>query len=340
MDEYQIAKQKVLPYIINALKWPEKLVSNYGRVPVQMGVDTKWADLVCYISQGWSFVPWIVFEVKQPSVGVEQAIPQAESYSLILGAPYFCVTDGTDYKYYATGKSQGKSIGLKGMPPTPNDVYINIGLDNPVFPSNIDNLIDLFILGLKNEKKFYEDTMFHHNSTIGLYNEIFMQLNNISPQKIKDCFEEYIMLKTPNRLQIYKEIDINFSKIKSLLKFIKNFDIDPVLGIQELLSNDMIKIKGGGIFFITQLLAGAHPDEYIVLEENISKSLLHLGIVDIVVKNDTANGYIYINDICKKLYNSKMKKKLYSEGFDIGLASVHNFLWHYYVHYLNTNRWY
>lgn len=340
MDEYQIARQKVIPYIINTLQWPENLVSNYGRVPVQMGVDTKWADLVCYISQGWSFVPWIVFEVKQPSVGVEQAIPQAESYSLILGAPFFCVTDGIDYKYYFTGKSQGKSIALQNMPPIPNDIYINVGLDNTPFPSNIDNLIDLFIVGLKSEKNFYEDTLFHHNSTIGLYNNIFMQLNNILPQNVKDCLDKYAMLKTPNRLQIYNEIDNNFTKIKSLLEFIKHFDIDPVLGIQVLMNDDKYKIKGGGIFFITQLLAGAHPDEYIVLEENISKSLLHLGIIDIVVKNDTANGYIYINDICKKLYDNKIKKKLQSEGFDIGLASVHNFLWHYYVHYLKTKRWY
>jgi len=182
--------------------------------------------------------------------------------------------------------------------------------------------------------------MFHHNSIIELYNNVFMQLDNTLSQNIKDCFDKHIMLKTPNRLLIYKEIDNDFSRIKAMLDFIKYFNIDPVQGIQELMTNSKYKIKGGGIFFITQLLAGAHPDEYIVLEENISKSLFHLGIVDIMVKNDTANGYIYINDICKKLYNNKIKKKLHSEGFNIGLVSVHNFLWHYYVHYSKTNRWY
>jgi len=37
MKEYEVAKEKVLPYIRVNLGWPEYLISSYGRVPVQVG---------------------------------------------------------------------------------------------------------------------------------------------------------------------------------------------------------------------------------------------------------------------------------------------------------------
>lgn len=105
------------------------------------------------------------------------------------------------------------------------------------------------------------------------------------------------------------------------------------------IESNSLKIRGGGIFFITQLLAAAHPDEYVVLEENVSKALRHLGITDIFVQNDTGNGYIYINEICKKLYRDKLKNRL--KDFDFGMsAATHNFLWHYYVHYRENGIWF
>jgi len=41
-------------------------------------------------------------------------------------------------------------------------------------------------------------------------------------------------------------------------------------------------------------------------------------------QNDTANGYIYINEICKKLYKEKLEDRLKEWGF--GLQATHNFL--------------
>ena len=147
------------------------------------------------------------------------------------------------------------------------------------------------------------------------------------------------MIKTPNRRLIFKQIDEDFPKILRFLEFIDDFKGDPVNNINLLLNDSKdYKIKGGGIFFITQLLAGAHPNEYVVLEENVSKSLRYLGVTDILVKNDTANGYVYINRICKKLYHDKLEQGL--SEYDFGLPAVHNFLWHYYVHYRIKNLWY
>lgn len=49
MNEYEIAIKKVLPYFRDKYGWPEKLISSYGRVPIQIGMSTVWADYVCYI---------------------------------------------------------------------------------------------------------------------------------------------------------------------------------------------------------------------------------------------------------------------------------------------------
>lgn len=87
MKEYEIAVEKVLPHICEKLGWPEQLISAYGRVPVQIGSSMVWADFVCYIKKEQKAAPWLLFEVKQPGTSLEQALPQAESYSLILDSP-------------------------------------------------------------------------------------------------------------------------------------------------------------------------------------------------------------------------------------------------------------
>lgn len=338
MNEYEIATEIVLPYIREKLNWPEKLISTYGRVPVQIGGGTVWADFVCYISKGQKAVPWLLFEVKQSVVSLEQAFPQAESYSLIIGAPFFCVTDGVEFKFYMTGTSQGNSIGLRSLPPIPSSDYLATGVDYISFPPQIDNLIDLFIVGLQEESKFLEDTKWHDESVRNLHEKVFDKIDSISSQELKENLEKNIMIKPPNKNQIFKQIDENFDKFKEMLKFIRDFSGDAISNINKLLDKSgSLYVRGGGIFFITQLLSGAHPNQYIVLEENVARALRSLGVTDILVKNDTANGYVYINEICKKLFNDKMEHRLKKYGF--GLVAVHNFLWHYYVNYLNSKKW-
>lgn len=94
MSEYATAKQQVLPYLYNELKWPPALISDYGRVPVSMGGTTVWADFVCYISRESRAIPWLLVEVKKKDSSFDAAFSQAESYSLMLRAPFFLVTNG------------------------------------------------------------------------------------------------------------------------------------------------------------------------------------------------------------------------------------------------------
>ena len=341
MNEYEVANNQVLPYIQEALDWPKELISPYGRVPVQVGGSTVWADFVCYINQDHKLIPWLLIEVKRPGIGlISEAIPQAESYSLILNAPFFCVTDGKEYEYYITGNSQGKSISLDGPPPSPTDEYLQSGIHHILFPNQIDDIIELFINGLKNEKRFLDDTKGHYTSTHNIHQNIFQRLGDITPLELKTILKENIMMKTPNRIQLFQQIDADFDRVIKIFKFINELENGPIEVLNKLLAkNGKYNLKYCGIFTFTQLLAGAHPSEFIILKEEVSSTLKLLNITDIIVRNDTVNGYIYINDICIKLYKEKMRRKLIEHDLDYGLASVHNLLYHYYRHYRVKQIW-
>ena len=342
MKEYEVALEKVLPFLRDQLGWPEELISSYGRTPVQVGATTVWADYVCCMSQGQKLVPWLLVEVKQAGVGLEEeAIPQAESYSLILNSPFFCVTDGDVFKFFVTGSSQGKSIRIESLPPKPSSEFLKGDIKDIFFPPHLDTLVDSFILGLKNENRFRGDTEWHDDATKRLYQRVFSRIDSISARELKDSFDENLMLKPPNKRQLFRQIDEDFDKFRKVLKFIRDFKGDAVVNISKLLDRKGdLHLERGGIFFVTQLLAGAHPNAYVVLEENVSRSLRFLKVTEILVKNDTVNGYMYVNEICKKLHKEKMKLKLHNNGFDFGLAAVHNFLWHYYVHYRKEGKWF
>lgn len=339
MNEYEIATTRVRPYLTDTLRWPDQLISNYGRVPVQIGGATVWADLVCYISDHQRATPWLLVEVKRPGESIEQAVPQAESYAIILGARFFAVTDGDNYQYYMTGASQGRAIRLDGASTLPATSHLETGAEFIHFPSVLDSLADQFVIGLQKEPKFLDDTKYHDRCSKQLNEKIFQQLGKTTQQGLKQAIEDHFMMKTPNRNTIFGEIDNNFPKVQKFLEFIADFSGDPVKNINYLCDDSSApKIRGGGLFFITQLLAAAHPDKYVVLEENVSKALRHLGVIDILVQNDTGNGYVYINEICKKLYQDKLKNRL--KEFDFGMsAATHNFLWHYYVHYREKHIW-
>ena len=339
MNECEVAMGKVLHYLQGHFKWPGELISAYGRVPVQIGSQTVWGDFVCYISKAQKAVPWLLVEIKKPGIPLSHAIPQAESYSLILDAPFFCVTDGSQFDFYMTGESQGKSVKFQGLPPIPSSEYLSrIEIS---FPAQVDDIIELFMDGLKRDGKFFDDTKKHDEDSKQLHEKVFQRIDSISLQELKAVFREHIMMKTPNKNSVFGLIDEDFDRFKKVLMFLRDFTGDPVVSINKLLDkSDDLYFKGGGIFFVSQLLAGAHPDKYVVLEENISSALRDLAVVDILVKNDTANGYVYVNEICKKLFKDKLEQRLKAEGYGFGLAAVHNLLWHYYAFYRIEKKWF
>jgi len=193
---------------------------------------------------------------------------------------------------------------------------------------------------LKENEKFLKDTKEHHEILKYLREHVLNQIDNLTAAQLKERLTGKLMLRVP--AIFFSQIDDNLSQVKSFLHFIVDFmktEGDSLEKLNSLLEeNSSLRIKGLGICGISQFLAAAYPNEFIVLEDNISKAIRHLNITDVLVKQDTANAYLYINEICKKMHDEKMKERL--KQYDFGLPAVHNFLWHYYKHYLSQGIWY
>ena len=187
--------------------------------------------------------------------------------------------------------------------------------------------------------KFLKDTRDHHKAAQKLNRQVFNRLDELQLKEFTECITENVMKKPPNLKLILNEINNDFPKVKRYLEFIRNFngnpeDIDRLLDI-----SNSLHIKGAGLFFTTQVLAGAHLNEYVVFENNIYETLQHLDIVDMGSKVATGSRYMVINAICKWLYEEKFKERM-EESYKFGLQSVHNFLWHYYYHQIKgEGRW-
>jgi hypothetical protein len=124
----------------------------------------------------------------------------------------------------------------------------------------------------------------------------------------------------------------------SFLRFIREFSGDPEENLEALFdtTNDL-HISGIGPFAISQFLACAHPREYAIIEDRMVNTMKNLNLIDTKVKSDTPRGYLYINEICKKLYTdifrSKIAKNKDRLGFkiddDFSLIVIHEFFWEY-----------
>lgn len=345
MAEGTVAKNKVLPYLTRKLKWPSDLISGYGRVPVEVGRSTMWADFVFYIADGQRATLWLLVEVKRPGVKTEDAVCQAESYSLVLRSPFFCIADGEEYDFYLTGPSQGRSVKLATPPPIPSQrEHLPKTLDYVWFSPLVDKAVDDFFEGLRKEPAFLDDTQQHHNDLILLQDKVFNQLDSVSPQAVKDALNAMSMnTKTPNLNKIFEHIDTDFSRVKRVLKLLRDMGSTPdddVTIINTLLDKSQrgLHIEGLGIFFISQLLAAAHPTRYLVVHEREVRALRELGLMDLLVRQDTANGYVYVSNICRLLFERKMKPRL--DEYNFGLEAVANFLFHYYKYYRIHRKWY
>lgn len=347
MDEYEIATTKVIPYLKEQLKWPAALISEYGRVPIQVGTSIAWADLVCYLAWRNRPSPYLLVEVKQESEDLEQWAPQAESYALMLGALFFAITDGTKYLFYLTGRSQGNSVRLQSKTniPLPSKGHLPANMDFVSFPPELDPLVELFFQALRSDTEFLKDTLWHSKCLEYWNKNVFANLDRITKEDLRRGVDKYMMPgRKPIEQALLETIDGNYGKIKKVLRFIAEWQGDPVQNLNRLLDyGSSLHIKMLGLFIITQLLAAAHPGDYVVMQDSIASALKDLRMTDVVVKTGVANGYFYVNDICKRIYRDKLESRI--EKMNLGLAkgfelvAVHNFLWHYYEYYKKGKHW-
>ena len=346
-DEHEVATTEVLPHLTDRVKWPAALISEYGRVPVQVGTSIAWADFVCYLAWRDRPSPYLLVEVKQKGEDLEQWVPQAESYALMLGAPFFVVTDGTKYLFHLTGRSQGNSVRLRSRTsiPLPCAHCLPGTIDFVSYPPELDPIVELFFQALKDDTKFLEDTVWHSKCLEYWNRSIFADLDRVTRKQLRTGVERYMMPgRQPVRISFLKAIDDDFAKIKRVLRFIADWKGDPVQNLNRLLdTNSDLHITMLGPFIVTQLLAAAHPRDFGVLQDSIAKALKDLKMTHVVVKTGVANGYVYTNDICKRIYRDKLEGRV--EKANLGLATgfefvlVHNFLWHYYEYYKKGKPW-
>ena len=144
--------------------------------------------------------------------------------------------------------------------------------------------------------------------------------------------------KPPNRNNVFSEVDTDFEKVKLFLRFMRDFKGTPQENLTRLFNeNDELHIKGMGPFITSQFLAGAHPKEYAIIQDRMVNTMKKLKLIDVKVHSNTPNGYLYINDRCKKLLNDVFKKKIGENkdklGFrvdeDFGMVVMHEFFWEY-----------
>ncbi len=369
MNEKEIAEQKVIPYL-EKLGWPKSLISQYGRVPVQMGTDVNWADIVLLIvDQNVSAIPYLVVEVKQRLDNLSEVLAQTDSYSKFLDTTYFLITDGTDYIFYQR-KPTGGYMKISSVP-IPDKEHLTITQNTKFKPGIIlcstialneekitiqyskelhERIDEYFNLVSKGMHYFGEggyslrlDMIWHYLAIKRLNNLIHKKIDSLEPEDFKKYIERsdlhsIMCNKPPNINNIFFEVDKNFDKIKEFLRFIKEFEGDPEENLEKLLGrNSDLHIKGMGVFVVSQFLAGSHPRSYTIVEDRMINTMKELGLIDTKVKSNTAKGYLYINEICKRLYNELFRHKVEENkdelGFiiddDFGLVLIHEFFWEY-----------
>lgn len=364
MNEEEIAEAQVFPFLEN-LGWPKQLLTKYGRVPVVMGTEVKYADIVAlFIDDNDITFPYLVVEVKTSIDNLEDVKAQANSYAKQLDAQIFVVTDGKEYKFYqriqwggyieinnvpvpharaltVTEKTNFKTSYV--MYAEPPFVLAKQAIQNRELERDID---DFFYL-IAQDRYFKGNTTYslrgditsHYRNIKAIHSLIHGEIDSLKPEIFKYAFERYFMYKLPNLNRINSEIDKDFEKLKSFLKFVRDFKGNPQENLERMFdTNDKeLHIKGTGPFILSQFLAGAHPREYAIIEDKMVNTMKALKLIDVKVHSDTPKGYLYINDVCKGLLGNMFKKKIEENkdklGFEIDddfdLVVMHEFFWEY-----------
>ena len=365
MNEKEIAETEVLPYL-EKLGWPKQLMTQYGKVPVQMGTEIKWADiLLLCVDENDIAIPYSVIEIKTKLDDLDEILAQTDSYSKFLGTLYFAITDGFVYLFYQR-RPTGGYIKISNIP-IPDRKHLTATQRTKFKPGlilcakpetedrmqtnqygelndKIDDFFNLmaenrFYLGKSGKYSLRRDITSHYQSIKWIGSLVHDELDSLQPDEFKSIFDWSIMCyRPPNLKRIYSEVDNNFDKIKSFLSFIKEFKGDPEENLDRLFdANSELHVNGMGPFVVSQFLAGAYPRDYTIVEYRMVKTMKELNLIDTKVKSNTVEGYLYINEICRKLFNEVFRKKIEEHqnklGFrideDFSLIVIHEFFWEY-----------
>ncbi|HME56644.1 MAG TPA: type I restriction enzyme HsdR N-terminal domain-containing protein [Candidatus Lokiarchaeia archaeon] len=363
-EEKIIANDKVIQYFRD-LGWPDELISKYGRVPVKMGTAVKFADLVLlFIDSHQHTHPYLVIEVKRNiEENFDDILTQVDSYAKLLDTQIFVITDGETYRPFQRFP-WGDHIELKDIP-IPEKEHISVKEDTFIetpfdmlklldiprerlriiyekLECKIDSFLSLITQGKYfrgKEKYSLRKDILSHYLAIKQIKNVFLQ-DEIGPDQIRNLFDEnnksIMDDRVANRKLLLSEITEHFPRVTEFLNFIKNLDENRQDEIDQLF-NGKLHLPGTGVFIVSQFLAGAHPINYTIIEDRMVRNMKELGLIDAKVHSRNVDGYLYINDICKRL-----KKEVFSEKInqfkdqldfkideDFDLIFIHDFFWEY-----------
>ncbi|MCD2347165.1 type I restriction enzyme HsdR N-terminal domain-containing protein [Clostridium guangxiense] len=333
MNEADIAYKKVIPYL-KSIGFDEGSIDGYGRVPVQIGRTVVWADIVCSIYlENNSKVPFAVIEVKKDSDNnINFAIPQAESYAQRLGTPYFCCTNGESYKWFMTGGAQGENIPLIDCPTLPCKEYMQKP-EKIYISAYLYEAIANYEVNVNTQGRIFKDCKWHNDTTESLNKLLWNSKLIQNKNKAIDIINNNTM-KSRGKQQLLKNIENEYSKFINMIDYLKNSSILIEERITNCIGvNSKYGISGGGIFFITEMLAGLYPREYTVIEQNAINAMHRFKLIDIFFSVENAQEYIFFNNICRELF------KYFKNSFEFNLSYVHNFLWHYEKEFIVNKSW-
>ncbi|WP_162800292.1 type I restriction enzyme HsdR N-terminal domain-containing protein [Oceanobacillus zhaokaii] len=334
MSELLVALDKVKPDLVDRFQFPEDNIQGYGRVPVQMGTKTIWADFVLYYyDKFYRRKIFCVIEVKDcKDSDIDFAVPQAESYAQRLNSPFFCCTNGNIYSWYMTGSLQGDSIKLEDCPTLPAKRFLKKSKIINATPYLFEAITN-FETNIKLQKRIYEDSEWHNDATNELHN-ILTSIEKINDKDLVIFSLKKYTMKSRGKTELLNNIKNNYASFKNLVAQLKATNVPIEIKIQNTTGkNSKYGIEKGGLFFITQLLSALYPMEYTVIEPNVINAMKRFHITDIDLKNETAQDYLYFNQICLDLF------PLFENPFNFNLSYVHNFLWHYEAEYFPNKTW-
>jgi hypothetical protein len=333
MSEIDVAFNKVKPYL-KSIGFNDDNIRGYGRVPVQNGTKVSWADFVCYhFSKFNQRKAFCVVEVKECSdKDVELSIPQAESYSQRLDAPFFCCTNGDKHMWFMTGRSQGDYIRLENAPTLPTKELLK--KPAKVFiPSVLLESIRHFETKIKEKKGIYEDSKWHHDATENLHRVIADQKLRQDKLLVLTTLQNETM-KSMGKSTVLQHINSNYYVFLKLLDHLRDTNVPIDIRINNCIGKHATYgIPQAGLFFVTQLLAGLFPLEYTVIHPDAAIAVQKFELSDIHLQANTVNEYLYFNEICVELNNH------FENPFHFNLSYVHNFLWHYEKEYSRNGYW-
>ena len=253
MNEAEIARTKVIPYL-EQKGWTKQLITDYGRVPIKMGVDVKYADILAFfVDERNNAFPYLVVEVKTDLTNSEEVEAQANSYSKQLDTQVFVITDGEEYRVYQR-TPWGNYVEINDIP-VPEKRFLTVTERTEFHPfqyvmcsepnllssvpkaypeleTKINNFFKLIIenpnLRGSNTYTLRSDITNHYRNSKVL-NDMIQKadIDSLEPKTFKETFENCVMCKLPNKNLIFAVVDSDFPKVQSFLRFIRDFTGEP-----------------------------------------------------------------------------------------------------------------